>query len=58
MTRLKTKRTISYLVCAAFLIYYGLEDFEHFNIIYNGLPLGLGVTAVVLAIMESRSDKK
>ena len=39
----------SFLLSGIFLTFIGLRDIEHFNVFYEGIALGLGITALALA---------
>jgi len=52
------KNRIAYAICGVFLVYFGLEDLNNFNILYNGIPLAIGIIALVMAIVEYIKDKK
>jgi uncharacterized membrane protein len=42
----------NYLISGIFLIFIGLKDIDNFSIFYEGIALGLGLTALVLALIE------
>lgn len=42
----------SFLLSGIFLTFIGLRDIEHFNFFYEGVALGLGLTAIALAGVE------
>jgi hypothetical protein len=49
---MKNNKIRSYLISGIFLIFVALKDIEHFYIFYEGIALGLGVTALILAGIE------
>lgn len=52
------KRSSSYFVSSAFLIYFGLKDLNDFNWLYNGAALAIGIVALVLGLVEFMKGRK
>lgn len=52
------KRSSSYFVSSAFLLYFGLKDLNDFNWLYNGTALAIGVAALVAGLVEFMKGRK
>lgn len=54
---MNNKKVRSYLLAGFFLAYFGLKDIENFNLLYNGVALGVSITAFIMAYFEYRKEK-
>lgn len=52
------KRSSSYFVSSAFLLYFGLKDLNDFNWLYNGSALAIGTVALVAGLVEFMKGRK
>jgi uncharacterized membrane protein HdeD (DUF308 family) len=55
---MKNNKVASFLISGIFLIYFGLEDMDEFNLLYNGLALSFGSIAIIMGIIEFVKEKK
>lgn len=49
------KRT-RHIISGIILMYFGLKDYNNFHLLYNGIALGFGIYAFVLAFMSSSDE--